>query len=162
MRLIKLSIQNFRAIAGLLIEDLTNAVVLAGPNGCGKSCVLDAIRLLKSAYGSYEQDEWQTWFGEFQIDLNREPRDLLSLFQNSQMPLEISGTFTLSEEERVFLSTNAEDLLEQKAWREVYPNAGPGSARALTLAATQRANLESSIIMVRIETTVENAYLELI
>src|SRR5215211_7440712 len=103
MRLIKLSIQNFRAIANLLIEDLTDGVVLAGANGCGKSCVLDAIRLLKSAYGSYEQDEWQTWFGEFQIDLNREPRELLNLFQSAKIPLQISGTFTLSEEERGFL-----------------------------------------------------------
>lgn len=70
MRLNQLHVENFRAIADLTPEDLSNSVVLAGPNGCGKSCVLDAIRLLKSPYGSYQQDEWQSWFGEFAINLN--------------------------------------------------------------------------------------------
>jgi AAA15 family ATPase/GTPase len=139
VRLTRLSIQNFRAIANLLIEDLTDAVVLAGPNGCGKSCVLDAIRLLKSAYGSYEQDEWQTWFGEFQIDLNREPRELLDLFQKPTLPLQITGTFTLSNEEQTFLSDNAVSLLEAKLWRELNPNARANSRQALSLGATQRA-----------------------
>jgi predicted ATPase len=60
MKLKTLTARNFRAIAELEITDLPDAVVLAGPNGCGKSVVLDAIRLLKSAYGSYQQDEWQT------------------------------------------------------------------------------------------------------
>jgi predicted ATP-dependent endonuclease of OLD family len=104
MKLTTLSIQNFRAITNLLLDDLSDAVVLAGPNGCGKSFVLDAVRLLKSAYGSYEQDEWQTWLGEFQIDLNREPRELLSLFQDPKISLSISGTFVLSKEERTFLT----------------------------------------------------------
>src|SRR6185369_5283821 len=107
MQLRHLTIQNFRAITDLTLDELADAVVLAGPNGCGKSCVLDGIRLLKSAYGSYEQDEWQTWFGEFQIDLNREPRELLDLFQKPTLPLQITGTFTLSNEEQTFLSDNA-------------------------------------------------------
>ena len=102
MKLTRLSINNFRAITKLRIDNLSDAVVLAGPNGCGKSCVLDAIRLLKSAYGSYEQDEWSTWFGEFQIDLNREPRELLSLFQDPNLQLQIAGNFVLSDEEKTY------------------------------------------------------------
>jgi predicted ATPase len=143
MKLTELSIKNFRAITSLKIDNLADAVVLAGPNGCGKSCVLDAIRLLKSAYGSYEQDEVQTWFGEFQIDLNREPRELLTLFQDTKTELQISGKFVLSEEEQTFLMENAQNLLEEAAWRQqVHPNTGPQSAGALALAANQRTNHE--------------------
>jgi hypothetical protein len=139
MRLTKLHIKNFRAITDLILDELDDAVVLAGPNGCGKSCVLDGIRLLKSAYGSYEQDEWQTWFGEFQIDLNREPEELLTLLQDRSTELTIRGTFVLSPEEQTFISARAQSLLEEKAWRDLYPQLG-GRIRALALAAEQRAN----------------------
>src|SRR5213080_1926628 len=119
MKLTSLTVRNFRAIAELAITNLPDAVVLAGPNGCGKSCVLDAIRLLKSAYGSYQQDEWQNWFGEFQISLNKEPRELLTLFQDHGKELRIASEFALSEEERAYLRDNAKDLLSEKIRREV-------------------------------------------
>src|SRR5213593_4110287 len=103
MKLKTLTVRNFRAIAELEITNLPDAVVLAGPNGCGKSVVLDAIRLLKSAYGSYQQDEWPAWFGEFQISLNKEPRELLPLFQDQSKELRIAAEFTLSGEEQTYL-----------------------------------------------------------
>ena len=51
MKLTNLRIENFRGIQRAEIENAGTAVVIAGPNGSGKSCVLDAIRLFKSAYG---------------------------------------------------------------------------------------------------------------
>lgn len=39
----RIDIQNFRAIASGSVADLTPLVVLVGPNGCGKSSVLDAL-----------------------------------------------------------------------------------------------------------------------
>ena len=44
MHLRQLEIVNFKAITCLRLENLRDAVVLAGPNGCGKSNVVDAIR----------------------------------------------------------------------------------------------------------------------
>lgn len=111
MKLDAISIKNFRAIRSLSLEKLPDAVVLAGPNGCGKSCVLDAIRLLKSVYGSYQQDEWQTWLGEFQINAQRDPRELLPLFQDRSMSLAVSATIRLSDNERRFVTANARALL---------------------------------------------------
>jgi len=139
MKLKTLTVRNFRAIAELEITNLPDAVVLAGPNGCGKSVVLDAIRLLKSAYGSYQQDEWQTWFGEFQISLNKEPRELLPLFQDQSKELRIAAEFTLSGEEQTYLLSNANQLVHEKNWREIASQAGKGrNTSALTLAAHQR------------------------
>ena len=70
MRFSSLLIENFKAIERLEVTELTDFVLIAGPNGCGKSCIFDAIRLLKSVYGGYQSNEWQQWFGEFQIDMN--------------------------------------------------------------------------------------------
>ena len=102
---------------------------------------MDGIRLLKSAYGSYERDEWQTWFGEFQIDLTREPEQLLSLLQDRSAELMIRGTFALSIDEQQYVASNAQSLLEEKAWRDLHPQSGARQrARALALATEQRAN----------------------
>ena len=60
-----LKITNLRAIRRFEINNLGSFVVVAGQNGSGKSCVFDAIRLLKSVYGGYSANEYHQWFGEF-------------------------------------------------------------------------------------------------
>ncbi len=115
------SIQNFRAISNVEITGLEDVVVIAGPNGCGKSCVLDAIRLLKSVYGGYQQpNEWQSWFGEFQINV-QSAEDLKSLLQDRDRELHIRAEVTLAESERAFLRAHAEDLLRDATWRAMVP-----------------------------------------
>lgn len=119
MKLNSVSISNFRALATLDLTDLSDAVVLAGPNGCGKSCILDAIRLLKSAYGSYhQQDEWQTWQGEFQVDQQHGSAGWTPLFQKKDKEITIAATFSLRDPERQYLSENLPALLDAKAWKE--------------------------------------------
>jgi predicted ATPase len=156
MNLLALSVSNFRAIASLEMTNLPSAVVLAGPNGCGKSCVLDAIRLLKSAFGSYQQDEWSNWFGEFQINLARESNDLLSLFQDPRKELLVSADFRFSPEELQELKTNGRDLLRDMLTRELDTGSGRGKrAPSLPLAANQRGQRE------RMATRLEQALPEL-
>jgi len=81
MRLRAVHIENFRGIEYFEVTDLSDLVVIAGPNGCGKTAVLDGIRLLKSAYGSYSLNEWQKWFGEFQINV-MDPEGMLRLLRD--------------------------------------------------------------------------------
>lgn len=139
MRLATLRVENFRALSTLELKDLTSAVVLAGPNGCGKSCVLDAIRLLKSAYGSYAQDEWSLWLGEFQISANREAGELRGLLQDKTRPLTVEGQFVLSDSERAYLRANVATLLEDLYWRQVDPQRVPGAANTQrSISARQR------------------------
>ncbi len=112
MHIHELHIENFRGVKRAHFDKLDSMVVLAGPNGCGKSAVLDAIRLLKSSYGGYSQNEWQQWFGEFQIPLNT-PSDLLPLFRNRQAPIGIEAVLGLAEAEIAFLRANGRRLIRQ-------------------------------------------------
>lgn len=118
MRFTELSISNFKAIRNFKVANLSDFVLIAGPNGCGKSCVFDAIRLLKSVYGGYEYNEWQRWFGEFQIDLNN-PDQVVRLFRDPSVPISISATVQLSASEKDFLQENAETVVAPLAWASV-------------------------------------------
>src|SRR5258706_7008384 len=121
MRIRNLEVSNFRAITTLKLENLADVVVIAGPNGCGKSCVFDAIRLLKSSYGGYQANEWQSWYGEFQISLGQKQDELLSMFQDPAKPLTIAAEFSLAAEETAYLRANAEKLLQMQVWKEMRP-----------------------------------------
>lgn len=121
MRLAELEITNFKALTYFGLSDIGDAVVLAGPNGCGKSCVLDAIRLLKSAYAGYNPNEWHNWMGEFQINFQQRPQDLVQLLQDPEKDLRISGKFMFEESELDYIRDNALTLLTDAAWREVIP-----------------------------------------
>ncbi|GJJ16484.1 AAA family ATPase [Mycolicibacterium mageritense] len=118
MRFTSLAIENFKAIEKFEVRDLTDFVLIAGPNGCGKSCVFDAIRLLKSVYGGYEQNEWTRWFGEFQIDLNN-PEQIKRLFRDPTAPIHIVAEVELSLPEKEYLDANAEMTVAPIAWASV-------------------------------------------
>jgi len=124
MHLGAISVDNFRAVKQAYLEDLPTMVVIAGPNGCGKSCLFDAIRLVKSAYGGYQPNEWQHWFSEFQINLDRRQPELLTLFQDRSKPVTISIGVVLGEDERAYIEENAFELLRPLIWYQVAPEAG--------------------------------------
>jgi len=123
MQITNLTVANFRAITRIELRNLPASVVIAGPNGCGKSCVFDAIRLLKSVYGGYQPNEWQNWFGEFQINLNQRQGELLPLFQDHHRPLEVAIDLVLAPNEVEYLRQEAASLLKEQAWKDVVPEA---------------------------------------
>lgn len=103
MRIRSLKIANLRAIDSFEVADLPDFIIIAGPNGCGKTTVLDALRLLKSAY---VPDEWKRWLQEFGINPER-PNNFGTLFRDPKVPVSISATIEVSESERAFLSDRA-------------------------------------------------------
>ncbi|MBW9055482.1 AAA family ATPase [Rhizobium mesosinicum] len=123
MRIDTLLISNFRGIEKAEIRNAGDTVIIAGQNGSGKSCVFDAIRLLKSVYGGYHQNEWQNWFGEFQVNPNSRAEDLKSFFNDPSRPVLIDCFFKLRDDEKAFINANAPSLLEESIWRMLLPEA---------------------------------------
>jgi len=142
VRINSIQVKNFRAITSLQLSDLRDTVVIAGPNGCGKSCLFDAIRLLKSAYGGYQPNEMHHWFGEFQINVAQPGQTLLALFQDRSRPIEVEAEFSLSDSELHYLRANAEQILIDSAWKQVVPELAQWrDIRAASMAANLRVHL---------------------
>lgn len=116
LRIKSLRVKNFRAIREVHLTDLSDAVVIAGPNGCGKSSIFDAIRLLKSAYGQYHQSEYGQWFSEFNINIRDLRADTERILFDPKKPLHVLAEFQLSEEEKEFLRDNAADVYRNLTW----------------------------------------------
>jgi len=112
MKIKSLHISNFRGIVNVSLEDLGTMVIIAGQNGSGKSCIFDAIRLLKSVYGGYQHNEWQQWLGEFQINLNH-TNNFLPIFNDRSKTLNITCEFTLSEQEKQYITNSSRELLKE-------------------------------------------------
>jgi predicted ATPase len=157
MKIENLSISNFRGISDVRLTDLGTMVIVAGQNGSGKSCLFDAIRLLKSIYGGYQANEWQQWMGEFQINITNRSSDFATMFNDSGRELRIRCDFRLAEEERQYITEHADELLREKIWRTILPEAyGWGSYRMAMFAnqfrdrepaVAQQAVIEREILM---------------
>ena len=121
MKIDRLEIHNFRAIEHVVIEANSPMVVIAGPNGCGKSCVLDAIRLVKSIYGGYADNEFGLWLGEFQIEPNS-PNSMKKILRDKSKEAHININVSLHSSEKDFLLTEADELGERTAVQNIMPN----------------------------------------
>jgi len=106
-----LVISNFRGINRIEARDLGDTIIVAGQNGSGKSCIFDAIRLLKSTYGGYQQNEWQQFFGEFQIQLGGGAQNLKGLFNDPGKSCDIECHFQLRDRERQYRDAVLADLV---------------------------------------------------
>jgi predicted ATPase len=123
MRIVELSVKNFRGISSIETGPLGDTVIIAGQNGSGKSCIFDAIRLLKSVYGGYQQNEWQHFFNEFQIQLHGGSKNLSGLFNDSKQPVVIEAKFQIRDREKKYINEHAAALLEETIWQSVLPEA---------------------------------------
>ncbi len=123
MKICNLLIENFRGISRVEAKNLGDTVIIAGQNGSGKSCIFDAIRLLKSTYGGYQQNEWQQFFGEFAIQLHGGAKNLRGLFNDQSKALVIECLFQLRDNEKTYIKNNLAELLEEAIWQTLLPEA---------------------------------------
>ena len=79
--------------------------MIAGQNGSGKSCVFDAIRLLKSVYGGYSTDEYMQWFSELAVNL-QDRASLLKVFRDPSRTIEIVATIEFAPTEVDYMRDN--------------------------------------------------------
>lgn len=121
MHIRSIYIKNFRAIEYLEIDNIGQFVILAGANGCGKSSVFDAIRLLKTSHGEYHPSELHSFFQEFVINLQNRRKSIKKLFRDSSKRIEIKASFELEAVEKIFLLENLDDFLTENFWKNEYP-----------------------------------------
>ena len=121
MRIEELEIENFRAIEKISIDARSTMIVIAGPNGCGKSCVLDGIRFIKSAYGGYGPNEWDQWLGEFQINRQQDSWEMRKILRDKSKRARIAITLRLHQKERLHLQENEKELAEEVAIGQINP-----------------------------------------
>lgn len=145
MKVTSIAITNFRGIKYAEATGLRNIVIVAGQNGSGKSCIFDAIRLLKSAYGGYQHNEWQHFFGEFQIPINGNSNSIKNLFNVPNQDVFIKASFQLAQKEKEYLLLNAAELLEEGLWQTLFPEISPLNAHQRSLLSVQHRERQPEI-----------------
>lgn len=145
MRITAFNVQNFRGIRQAHAENLGGTIIIAGQNGSGKSCMFDALRLLKSAYGGYQQNEWHHWMGEFAINVNSSSQDLAGIFNQKSAPLSLHFEFELHDLEKAYLNKNSNELIMDSIWRSKLPDAYAYSGYRMAMFASQFRELEPEV-----------------
>jgi len=97
MKIRSLTIRNFKNIHLAQIDHVPDLVVLAGPNGCGKTSIFDAIRLFKAITGPYHPGE----LGTIQsYELRNELKHVVNMSADYS---EVACGVEISESERNYL-----------------------------------------------------------
>lgn len=120
MKIRRLLIENFKGIQRIHMTDLQDVITIAGKNGCGKTCLLEGIRLLKSQYGHYNENENRAWWDEKQVDLHQVGATRRVL-RNRTRRLVVEAEIELTENEKTFVRQDPHHLTEVMAIRMLAP-----------------------------------------
>lgn len=121
MQIIELDVKNFRGIKNISLKNLKKTVVIAGPNGCGKSCIFEALRLIKASYGQYDRNELQCFIDDHSLRKGNQV-DYAPIFRNKNTPIYISCTIKLEDHEKNCILSNINFYIEKHIISKFYPN----------------------------------------
>jgi predicted ATPase len=111
MKIETISIKNFRALADINIQSDNAINVIVGPNGVGKTSLLEAIRLTKAVLSPRYNEETQQVLQSLGATTQQLPFgigaafDFRALAGNESKPIEIDLAIRLAAEERQKLKT---------------------------------------------------------
>ena len=130
MKISQLTVENIRGINLAVLENLTDVVAIAGANGCGKSCLLDCVRLFKSQYGSYYANEQQMWWQEKSLNVNDRGSAIQVLRQKNRNG-RIIASIKLEDSEKEYILNDKQRRTERLALLELFPGLRPHYAEGL-------------------------------
>ena len=102
------------------MTDLEDVITIAGKNGCGKTCLLEGIRLLKSQYGHYSENENRAWWDEKQVDLHQAGATR-KVLRDRNKRLVVEAEIELTSGEKEYVRVDPNHLVEVMAIRMVAP-----------------------------------------
>lgn len=146
MKIQRILIKNFKGISHFEAKGLKDFIVIAGPNGCGKSTIFDAIRLLKSYYGSYGNDETDMFWNEFQLKRGTQV-NIKPLFRDANQPIHIEIDFEFTDEEKEYMRSNARSFNELDLIRQhnKIPYSKPASSINYTISIDEKDNFSKLV-----------------
>ncbi|NNJ27389.1 AAA family ATPase [Alienimonas chondri] len=121
MQISELKIWNFKTIREISLAGLGEQVVIAGPNGCGKSTIFNAVRLVKAAYANDGSNGLQKWFSELGVASQRGVADVSAVLGDRTNPLRVEVAFALKPSETDAIANDAEKVCEALAWQSLFP-----------------------------------------
>ena len=130
MKISQLTVENIRGINLAVLDNLGDVVAIAGANGCGKSCLLDCVRLFKSQYGSYYANEQKLWWQEKSLNIDDRASATQVLRQKNRNG-RILASIKLVESEKKFIIEDTQRLTERLALLELFPGLRPHYAEGL-------------------------------
>ena len=102
------------------MTDLEAVITVAGKNGCGKTCLLECIRLLKSQYGHYNENENRAWWDEKQVDLHQAGATR-KVLRNRERRAVVEAEIELTAGEKEYVRQDRNHLTEVMAIRMIAP-----------------------------------------
>ena len=130
VKITKLIVDNIRGINLAVLEGLGDVVAIAGANGCGKSCLLDCVRLFKSQYGSYYANEEQMWWQEKSLNIN-DRASAIEVLRKKNRDGQIIASIKLEDTEKQFILEDKQRLMERLALLEIFPGLRARNAEGL-------------------------------
>ena len=130
MKISQLTVENVRGINLAVLDNLGDVVAIAGANGCGKSCLLDCVRLFKSQYGSYYVNEQQMWWKEKSLSID-DRASAIEVLRQKNRDGRILAAIKLEDTEKAFILEDEQRMTERLALLEMFPGLRPHYAEGL-------------------------------
>ena len=120
MKIDRLLVHNIRGIRHAEIAEAEEVITIAGSNGCGKSCLVDCIRLFKSQYGSYAANEEALWWQEKQLDVNKR-ETAQKILRDKSLSGRVEMDISVTPAEKAYIEQDPHQLIERLAISELFP-----------------------------------------
>lgn len=159
MKIRELRIENIKGIKNLALDAIGDVAVIAGPNGCGKSCIFDALRIFKTSYGTYTSQEANQLYNEMGIKIQA-THGHRTIFRDPTKYISVACKIELSNKEIENINEVLEDTIKLDVFTSLRPKASAEEMLSLTLPENLRQRFDTDVKekIEGIRSTLKNEY----